>query len=93
MKYMLIHLIFYLTHLYRLSEDGSESDSSDMFVLSPEHPKMDEPFGILNMGEAGSAKSGETAVHESKGLGNQTNMRPRFFGSRHILVKDAAFQT
>ena len=86
--------------LRRLSDDGSESVSSDVFVMSPEHPTMDPPFGIFNTGEAGSATSGETAVEEnldSKILASQTAsqtaMRLRSLGSRHILVKDTAFQT
>lgn len=82
--------------LRRLSDDGSESVSSDVFVMSPEHPTMDPPFGIFNTGEAGSATSGETAVEEnldSKILASQTAMRLRSLGGRHILVKDTAFQT
>ncbi|KAI9458726.1 hypothetical protein HD554DRAFT_2317107 [Boletus coccyginus] len=78
-----------------LSDDGSESVTSDMFVMSPEQPSLDEPLPVNNNG-TGSAASSETAVHETAGnkrLGNQIAMRLRSLGSRHVLVKDTAFQT
>ncbi|KAG9310054.1 hypothetical protein JVU11DRAFT_10097 [Chiua virens] len=76
-----------------LSDDGSVS--SDMFVMSPEQPKPDDPFSVAKDG-AGSVASSETAVQETtndKKMGNCTAMRLRFLGSRHVLVKDTAFQT
>ncbi|KAG6369519.1 hypothetical protein JVT61DRAFT_14317 [Boletus reticuloceps] len=80
-----------------LSDDGSESASSDMFVMSPEHPRMGELIEIINAGEVGSVTRGETAVRESLGnkieSASQTAMRLRSLGSRHVLVKDTAFQT
>ncbi|KAI9458730.1 hypothetical protein HD554DRAFT_2029541 [Boletus coccyginus] len=75
-----------------LSDDGSESVSSDMFVMSPEQPRTDEP---LPAGK-GSAASSETAVQGGSGnknLGKQTAVRLRSLASRHVLVKDSAFQT
>ncbi|KAG6377271.1 hypothetical protein JVT61DRAFT_15054 [Boletus reticuloceps] len=67
-----------------LSDDDSESASSDMFVMSPEHPRMDELIKIINAGEVVGNKI-ESA--------SQTAMRLRSLGSRHVLVKDTAFQT
>ena len=83
-----------LSCLHRLSDDGSESVSSDMFVMSPEQPRTDE-ISTVNMDGTRSAASSETAVQETgnKRFGNQTAMRLRSLGSRHVLVKDTAFQT
>ena len=84
-----------LSCLHRLSDDGSESVSSDMFVMSPEQPRTDE-ISTVNMDGTRSAASSETAVQETVGnkrFGNQTAMRLRSLGSRHVLVKDTAFQT
>ena len=80
--------------MHRLPEDGFESDSSDMFVMSPEQPSTDEPFS-LNRDGPGSVASSDTAVQErgNKTLANQTTIRLRSLGSRHVLVKDTAFQT
>ena len=70
-----------------------------MFVMSPEQPalRMNESSGIISMGEASSVTSGETTVQESlskKTLANHTPaVRLRSLGSRHVLVKDTAFQT
>lgn len=67
-----------------------------MFVMSPEHPRLDEPFSNFGMGETVSVTSGETAVQERPGnkiLDNQAAMRLRSLGSRHVLVKDSAFKT
>ena len=68
-----------------------------MFVMSPEHPKMDEPF-VVNVDGTRSVASSETAIQET--VGNKTSanpssiaMRLRSLGSRHVLVKDTAFQT
>ena len=69
--------------------------------MSPEHPtlRMDESSGIRSMGEAGSVTSGETAVQEILPMGNKAMashtaaVRLRSLGSRHVLVKDTAFQT
>ena len=97
-EYSTIRLIF-LSDLSanRLSEDGSESVSSDMFVMSPEHPTMDE-LSIMNLDGATSVASSETAFQgapENKTLENpnSTAKRLRSLGSRHILVKDTSFQT
>ncbi|KAG9308235.1 hypothetical protein JVU11DRAFT_12253 [Chiua virens] len=83
----------------QLKDDDESSDdesvSSDMFVMSPEQPKPDELFSVAKDG-AGSVASSETAVQETtndKKMGNCTAMRLRFLGSRHVLVKDTAFQT
>ncbi|KAF8124553.1 hypothetical protein EV363DRAFT_1586821 [Boletus edulis] len=77
-----------------LSDDGSESVSSDMFVMSPEHPRMDELIEIIHAGEVGSVTRGETASLGNKiESASQTAMRLRSLGSRHVLVKDTAFQT
>ena len=98
-KVPIIWLICYLMCLRRLFEDGSESVSSDIFVMCPEHPALgtDESSDVLSMGEAGSATSGETTVQESLGdktLASHTAVgRSRSLGSRHVLVKDTAFQT
>lgn len=95
MKYTHNPVICYLICLHRLSEDGSESVGSDMFVMSPEHPRNDEPF-ITNLGRLGSITSSETAVHETRDNGTTTScasMRLRYLESRHVLVKDTAFQT
>ncbi|KAF8124560.1 hypothetical protein EV363DRAFT_1586825 [Boletus edulis] len=81
-----------------LSDDGSVS--SDMFVMSPEQPKGDAPFAS-NKDEAGSgsvASSETAAVQEPVGDDLKRNqmanaMRLRSLGSRHVLVKDTAFQT
>ena len=70
-----------------------------MFAMCPEHPAlgMDESSGVISMGKAGSVTSGENAAQES--LGNKTLAshtpvgRLRSLGSRHVLVKDTAFQT
>ncbi|KAI9458721.1 hypothetical protein HD554DRAFT_2317104 [Boletus coccyginus] len=79
-----------------LSEDGSESVSSDMFVMSPEHPRTNEPF-MTNVDRAGSLMSSEiivqdTRVNETSTM-NHAAVRLRSLGSRHVLVKDTAFQT
>ena len=65
-----------------------------MFVMSPEQPRTDE-ISAVNMDGTRSAASSETAVQETgnKRFGNQTAMRLRSLGSRHVLVKDTAFQT
>ena len=66
-----------------------------MFVMSPEQPKTDEPFSLIKDGP-GSVASSETAVQEAranKTLASQAAMRLRSLGSRHVLVKDTAFQT
>ncbi|KAF8546791.1 hypothetical protein OG21DRAFT_1490813 [Imleria badia] len=78
-----------------LSDD--ESVSSDMFVMSPEQPRTDEAFSVSRHA-AGSVASSETAVQDTAGnktSRNQTavSMRLRSMGSRHVLVKDTAFQT
>ena len=76
--------------LHRSSDD--ESVSSDMFVMSPEQLE-DEPF---SGNKDGSVASSETAVQDTMGLKttrNQAVMRLRSLGSRHVLVKDTAFQT
>ena len=77
--------------LHRSSDD--ESVSSDMFVMSPEQPKEDEPF---SGNKDGSVASSETAVQDTAGLKttrNQAAMRLRSLVSRHVLVKDTAFRT
>ena len=66
-----------------------------MFVMSPEQPRLDEPF-TADKDAAGSVASSETAVQDTAGnksSRNQTAMRLRSLGSRHVLVKDTAFQT
>ncbi|KAF8554150.1 hypothetical protein OG21DRAFT_1484930 [Imleria badia] len=76
-----------------LSDD--ESVSSDMFVMSPEQPRADE-LSFVDKDAPGSVASSETAVQDTAGgktSGNQTAMRLRSLGSRHVLVKDTAFQT
>ncbi|KAG9310048.1 hypothetical protein JVU11DRAFT_10091 [Chiua virens] len=78
-----------------LSQDGSESDSSDIFVMSPEHPRLDEPFPD-GAGSLASMMSSETVVQEmldGEIKNHGTAARLRFLGNRHILVKDTAFQT
>ncbi|KAG6369513.1 hypothetical protein JVT61DRAFT_14311 [Boletus reticuloceps] len=78
-----------------LSDDGSESVSSDMFVMSPEQPREDGPFAMNQDGD-GSIASSETAVQntaDNKTWKNQAAMRLRSLGSRQVLVKDTAFQT
>ncbi|KAG8217016.1 hypothetical protein J3R82DRAFT_7331 [Butyriboletus roseoflavus] len=62
--------------------------------MSPEQPSTDEPFS-LNKDVAGSVASSETAVQErgKKTMANQTAIRLRSLASRHVLVKDTAFQT
>ncbi|KAH0826790.1 hypothetical protein J3R83DRAFT_5209 [Lanmaoa asiatica] len=78
-----------------LSDDDSDSDSSDLFVMSPEQPRADDLFPV-NKDGARSVASSETAVHGTLGnktLANQTAIRLRSLGSRHVLVKDTAFQT
>jgi hypothetical protein len=89
-------LNFRLIFTHRLSDDGSESVSSDMFVMSPEHPKSEDLFA-LNMDGARSVASSDTAVQDAASnhetTANQTAMRLRSLGSRHVLVKDTAFQT
>ncbi|KAG6369515.1 hypothetical protein JVT61DRAFT_14313 [Boletus reticuloceps] len=62
---------------------------------SLEHPRTTEPFSV-NKDDARSVASSESAVQETggnNGLGNQTTMRLRSLGNRHILVRDVAFQT
>ena len=64
--------------------------------MSPEQPREDDPFS----GHARSEASSVTAVQDaaagnklSSSSRNQTAMRLRSLGSRHVLVKDTAFQT
>jgi len=81
--------------LHRLSEDGSGSARSDVFVISLGQPRTDKSF-YVNKDGATSVVSSATAVRETvdnEGLGNQTAIRLRSLGSRHVLVKDTAFQT
>ena len=87
-------IYFQLICMYRLPEDGFESDSSDIFVMSLEQPSTDEPFS-LNRDGAGPVASSDTAAQESgnKISAKQTTVRLRSLGSRHVLVKDTAFQT
>lgn len=68
-----------------------------MFVMSPEHPKTDPP-AFVNVDGPQSVASSDTAIHET--LQNKLSMNPsntamrlRSLGSRHVLVKDTAFQT
>ena len=66
-----------------------------MFVMSPEQPRLDQPFAE-NKDPARSVASSETAVHDTasdKASKNQTAMRLRSLGSRHVLVTDTAFIT
>lgn len=64
--------------------------------MSPEHPRIDEPF-MINFGGAGSVTGSETAIQETRDKKTTTSssasVRMRGLGSRHILVKDTAFQT
>ena len=79
--------------VHRLSDD--ESVSSDMFVMSPEHPRTNELFSVSKNGP-GSVASSETVVQGARGnkiLPNHNAVRLRSLGSRHVLVKDTAFQT
>ncbi|KAI9458728.1 hypothetical protein HD554DRAFT_2224609, partial [Boletus coccyginus] len=78
-----------------LSEDGSGSPGSDVFVVSPGQPRTDKPLSV-NKDRARSVASSGTAVQEtvgSEGLEKQTAIRLRSLGSRRVLVKDTAFQT
>ena len=66
-----------------------------MFVMSPEQPRTDELFSV-SKDETGSVASSETAVQEARGnkiLPNHNAICLRSLGSRHVLVKDTAFQT
>ena len=81
--------------LHRSSENGSASVGSGIFIVHPEQPRASEPLSA-NKDGAKSVASSEGAVQETVGngvLGNQTAMRLRSLGSRHVLVKDTAFQT
>ena len=81
--------------LHRFSDDGSKSVSSDILDISPKQPRTDRSF-TENKDGATSVVSSETAVLgivENKGLEDQTAMCLQSLGSRHILVKDTAFQT
>ena len=80
-----------LSCLRRLSENGSGSVGSGVFVVYREQPRMWDPFSAHKNGA-----SSEITVQETVGnkrLGEQTAMRLRSLGSRHVLVKDTAFQT
>ena len=80
-----------LSCLHRLSDDGS-----DVFVMSPEQPRMD---GLLSTNKDTTrlvASSGTALQNTATGNNtsmNQTATRLRSLGSRHVLVKDTAFQT
>ena len=89
---------FRLSCLHRLPENASGSVGSGVGVIDmyAEQPGTREPFFVNKDGARSVASSG-VAVRETVGnkkLGNQTVMpRPRSSGSRHVLVKDTAFQT
>lgn len=61
------------------SSDDSDADGSDAFVVTLGQPSTEKP---LSGNDKGKQK-----------LGNETAMRLRSLGSRHVLVKDTAFQT
>ena len=82
-----------LSCLCRLSQNGSGSDGSAVLVVYPEQTR--EPFSVNKDGTR-SVGSSESAVQETAGnkrSENQTAVRLRSLGSRHVLVKDTAFQT
>ncbi|KAG9310050.1 hypothetical protein JVU11DRAFT_10093 [Chiua virens] len=69
--------------------------SVDGFVTSSPQTGMDELLSVTKDG-AESVESDETAVQEtpgSKRLGKDAAVRLRSLSSRHILIKDTAFQT
>ncbi|KAI9458727.1 hypothetical protein HD554DRAFT_2298928 [Boletus coccyginus] len=76
----------------KLSEDVP---GSDMLTTNPKQVRTDGSF-TENKDGATPVVSSETAVLgtvENNGLENQTAMHLQSLGSRHILVKDTAFQT
>ncbi|KAF8124559.1 hypothetical protein EV363DRAFT_1435290 [Boletus edulis] len=82
----------------KLYVDGPGSVRSDM-VVSPEQPREEGSFAV-NLDGAGSIASSETAIQEHAGdnlkelaTRNQMAMRLRSLASRHVFVKDTAFQT
>ncbi|KAF8546933.1 hypothetical protein OG21DRAFT_1490678 [Imleria badia] len=83
---------------YKLSNDGSESSytsDSDMFFvgLPAETTGEDKPFD-MNRDSSRSVNS-KTAIQDTSNetSRNQVVVRLQSLGSRHILVRDTAFQT
>lgn len=76
----------------RLSEDAPAPAGSNK---SPETSGSAEASSE-NKDEATSVASSETVIQKTaddERLGNQSAMRLRSLGSRHVFVKDTAFQT